>query len=65
MYKNNFPKFSVIASLFLGFFLIHGIEDTIWIVVSRYTDLPLWTIYIGLLFWVSLVTVWALIRLKK
>ena len=39
--------------VFLGLIAFHVVEDSIWLVLGRYTDIPLWVLLLG----VALITI--------
>lgn len=43
---------------FVGMLFLHIAEDSIWILSSRYTDIPVWILYSGVAILAFLATVW-------
>lgn len=45
--------------VFAGMALLHFMEDMFWIWVSRFTNVPIWQLLIGVLFVALVATFWA------
>jgi len=53
MFSKNF------LVVFFGMMVLHASEDSVWILVSRFTDIPLYVLYLGVMAWAFLATLWA------
>lgn len=47
------------APLFLGFMVIHLVEDWSWMAMARYTTLPVYYLLVGTVLSAGLMTLWA------
>lgn len=60
MVKKIWGKIS--ASFFItyiGMIVLHMVEDGIWILSGRFTDIPVWALFIGVIVIAFIATLWA------
>ena len=43
--------------VFLSFSAVHMIEDLLWAIIARFTDTPIYLIFLGILAWAMLTTI--------
>ena len=44
---------------YVGMLGLHIVEDSIWIGAARYTNVPIFTIFMGVLIWALIASIWA------
>jgi hypothetical protein len=42
---------------FLAFSAVHMVEDLFWAIIARFTDTPIYIIFLGILAWAMLTTI--------
>ncbi len=52
-------KFKTFFITFIGMVILHSLEDSIWILSSRYTSVPIYVLYLGVIIWALIATIWA------
>ena len=43
--------------VFLSFSMVHMIEDLLWAIIARFTATPIYLIFLGILVWAMLTTI--------